>query len=112
MKMVIQGVGFTLTTSSYLDIKDKVLKFTTFHDNIVSVSVNLSQVRKCKESHIQIQVPGKTLFTKAQDMSKDHQQSFTTAFDSMVNKLKKQKTFLTDKKLRKKKRSRVHAFAA
>jgi ribosome-associated translation inhibitor RaiA len=86
-------------------------KLSTFHDQIVGVKVNMSQIRADKISKIEVKVPGKkVLFIKS--VKTDLQESFVTAYDSIVSQLKKHKILSKTKKLKKLKRSRVYSVAA
>ena len=94
MNMQIQTVHFDADSKLLEHVNAKMEKLQTFHDRIVGVEVylkldNLSQQIKDKVAEIKVYVPKHSFFVK--HASKTFEVSFNTAFDSMVNQIKRQK---------------------
>jgi putative sigma-54 modulation protein len=94
MNVQIQTVHFDADSKLLELVNTKVEKLKTFHDRIVSVEVylkldNLSQQIKDKIAEIKVHVPRHSFFVK--HASKTFEESFSFAFDSMVNQVKRQK---------------------
>ena len=94
MNMQIQTVHFDADSKLLEHVNAKMEKLQTFHDRIVGVEVylkldNLSQQIKDKVAEIKVYVPKHSFFVK--HASKTFEESFNTAFDSMVNQIKRQK---------------------
>lgn len=94
MNMQIQTVHFDADSKLLEHVNAKMEKLKTFHDRIVGVEVylkldNLSQQIKDKVAEIKVYVPKHSFFVK--HASKNFEESFNIAFDSMVNQIKRQK---------------------
>jgi putative sigma-54 modulation protein len=94
MNVQIQSVHFTADSKLMDHVTEKVKKLSTFHDQIMSVEVflvldNVVHQIKDKKAEIKVTVPKKTLFVKHE--SKNFEESFDLAFNSMVNQIKRQK---------------------
>ena len=92
--MQIQTVHFDADSKLLEHVNAKMEKLKTFHDRIVGVEVylkldNLSQQIKDKVAEIKVYVPKHSFFVK--HASKNFEESFNIAFDSMVNQIKRQK---------------------
>jgi putative sigma-54 modulation protein len=79
-------------------VRTKVDKLKTFHDHIIGVEVylkldNVVHQIKDKVAEIKVYVPRHSFFVKHQ--SKTFEESFDTAFNSLVNQVKRQKEKLT-----------------
>ncbi len=103
MDSKIQSVNFDADSKLKEKIEKKIAKFTTYHDRIVDTEVylkldNVVHHIKDKVAEIKVNVPGKTYFTKS--TSKSIEESFESAFTSMVNKLKTEKEKQNKKHLR------------
>jgi putative sigma-54 modulation protein len=75
-------------------VNRKIEKLSTFHDKIIGVEVylvldNIVHNIKDKVAEIKVYVPKHSFFVKHQ--SKTFEESFDLAFDSMVNRIKRQK---------------------
>lgn len=94
MNVQIQTVHFDADSKLIDHVNKKLDKLNTFHDHIISVEVylkldNIVHKIKDKVAEIKVHVPKHSFFVKQQ--SKTFEQSFDHAFDSMVNRIKRQK---------------------
>jgi putative sigma-54 modulation protein len=94
MNVQIQSVHFDADNKLIEHVNKKVSKLNTFHDNIIGVEVylkldNVVHNIKDKVAEIKVYVPKHSFFVKHQ--SKGFEESFDHAFDSMVNRIKRQK---------------------
>ena len=94
MNVQIQTVHFDADSKLLEHVNAKLEKLKTFHDKIISTEVylkfdNLSHQVRDKVAEIKVHVPKHSYFVKHQ--SKTFEQSFDLAFDSLVNKVKRQK---------------------
>lgn len=94
MNVQIQTVHFDADAKLLEHVNKKIEKLRTFHDNIIGVEVylkldNIVHNIKDKIAEIKVYVPRHSFFVKHQ--SKAFEQSFDHAFDSMVNRIKRQK---------------------
>lgn len=94
MNVQIQTVHFDADSKLMAHVNKKLEKLRTFHDNIIGVEVylkldNIAHHIKDKVAEIKVYVPKHSFFVKHQ--SKGFEESFDHAFDSMVNRIKRQK---------------------
>lgn len=94
MNVQIQTVHFDADSNLIEHVNKKLEKLRTFHDRIVSVEVylkldNVVHNIKDKVAEIKVHVPKHSFFVKHQ--SKGFEESFDLAFNSMVNRIKRQK---------------------
>ncbi len=94
MNVQIQAVHFDADNRLMEHINRKLEKLGTFHDRIIGVEVylvldNVVHNIKDKVAEIKVYVPKHSFFVKHQ--SKTFEESFDHAFDSMVNRIKRQK---------------------
>lgn len=94
MNVQIQSVHFDADTKLLEHVNKKLEKLRTFHDRIVGVEVylvldNVAHQIKDKVAEIKVYVPKHSFFVKHQ--SKTFEESFDLAFNSMVNRVKRQK---------------------
>lgn len=94
MNVRIQSVHFEADSKLIDHVNRKLEKLGTFHDKIVGVEVflvldNVVHNIKDKVAEIKVHIPKHTFFVKHQ--SKAFEESFDLAFDSMVNRIKRQK---------------------
>ncbi len=94
MNVQIRSVHFDADTKLLEHVNKKLEKLRTFHDRIVGVEVylvldNVVHNIKDKVAEIKVHIPKHTFFVKHQ--SKAFEESFDHAFDSMVNRIKRQK---------------------
>lgn len=94
MNVQIQTVHFDADAKLLEHVNKKIEKLRTFHDNIIGVEVylkldNVVHNIKDKVAEIKVYVPRHSFFVKHQ--SKVFESSFDLAFDSMVNRIKRQK---------------------
>ncbi len=94
MNVQIQTVHFDADSKLIEHVNQKLEKLKTFHDKIISVEVylvldNLAHQIKDKIAEIKVHVPRHSYFVK--HSSKAFEESFGTAFNSMVNQLKRRK---------------------
>src|ERR1700755_2764473 len=94
MNVQIQTVHFDADSKLLAHVNAKIEKLKTFHDKIIGADVylkldnNPTQERN-KGAEIKISVPGHSYFVKHQ--SKNFEESFNLAFDSLVSQVKRQK---------------------
>lgn len=98
MNVQIQTVHFDADAKLLEHVGKKLDKLRTFHDNIIGVDVylkldNIVHNIKDKVAEIKVYVPKHSFFVKHQ--SKAFEESFDRAFDSMVNRIKRQKDKMT-----------------
>lgn len=98
MNVQIQTVHFDADAKLLEHVSRKLDKLRTFHDNIIGVDVylkldNIVHNIKDKVAEIKVYVPKHSFFVKHQ--SKAFEESFDRAFDSMVNRIKRQKEKMT-----------------
>lgn len=98
MNVQIQTVHFDADSKLMDFVKQKIEKLRTFHDRIVGIEVylkldNVAHQIKDKIAEIKVYVPKHSYFVKHQ--SKTFEESFSLAFDSMANQIKRQKERLT-----------------
>lgn len=94
MNVQIQTVHFDADKKLLDHVSKKLEKLNTFHDNIIGVEVylkldNIVHNIKDKIAEIKVYVPKHSFFVKHQ--SKGFEESFDSAFNSMVNRIKRQK---------------------
>jgi putative sigma-54 modulation protein len=94
MNVQIQTVHFDADSKLLELVNAKVEKLKTFHDRITDVEVylkldNLSHQIKDKVAEIKVHVPRHSFFVK--HASKSFEESFGSAFDSMVTQVKRRK---------------------
>lgn len=94
MNVQIQSVHFEADSKLLEHVNKKLDKLRTFHDRIVGVEVylvldNVVHNIKDKVAEIKVHIPKHTFFVKHQ--SKAFEESFDLAFNSMVNRIKRQK---------------------
>src|ERR1700750_3365964 len=94
MNVQIQTVHFDADSKLIEHVNKKIEKLNTFHDKIIGVEVylvldNVVHNIKDKVAEIKVYVPKHSFFVKHQ--SKTFEESFDHAFDSMVNRIKRQK---------------------
>ena len=94
MNVQIQTVHFDADSKLIDHVNTKIEKLKTFHDKIIGADVylkldNNSQQIRDKIAEIKIYVPGHAYFVKHQ--SKNFEESFNLAFDSLVSQVKRQK---------------------
>ncbi len=94
MNVNIQTVHFDADTKLVEYVTKKITKLNTFHDRIVKVEVflkldNVVHTIKDKIAEIKVHVPRQHFFVKCS--SKSFEGSFDTAFDSLVNQIKRKK---------------------
>lgn len=94
MEVKIQTVHFAGDEKLIELVKRKVEKLNTFHDKITKVDVflkldNIVHALKDKIVELRVHVPKHDFFVKAS--SKSFEESFDSAFLSIVNQLKRQK---------------------
>lgn len=94
MNVQIQTVHFDADKKLLEHVNKKLEKLNTFHDNIIGVEVylkldNIVHNIKDKIAEIKVYVPKHSFFVKHQ--SKGFEESFDSAFNSMVNRIKRQK---------------------
>ncbi|RYE14154.1 MAG: 30S ribosomal protein S30 [Sphingobacteriaceae bacterium] len=90
----IHAVRFEADTKLRDHVQRKIDKLTTYHDRIVSVDVflkldNLVHQIKDKIAEIKVNIPRHELFVKSS--SKSFEESFDDAFESICNKIKREK---------------------
>ena len=98
MNVQIQTVHFDADSKLLEHINAKIEKLKTFHDKIIGAEVylkldNQSHQVKDKVAEIKVYVPKHSCFVKHQ--SKNFEESFDLAFDSLVTQVKRQKQKLT-----------------
>lgn len=94
MNVQIQTVHFDADSKLLEHVNAKIEKLKTFHDKITGAVVylkldNMSHQVRDKIAEIKISVPGHSYFVKHQ--SKNFEESFNLAFDSLVSQVKRQK---------------------
>ncbi|MBL7683995.1 MAG: ribosome-associated translation inhibitor RaiA [Flavipsychrobacter sp.] len=94
MNVQIQSVHFEADSKLLEHVNKKLDKLRTFHDRIIGVEVylvldNVVHNIKDKVAEIKVHIPKHTFFVKHQ--SKAFEESFDLAFNSMVNRIKRQK---------------------
>lgn len=94
MEVKIQTVHFTGDEKLIELVRKKVEKLNTFHDKIMKVDVflkldNVVHALKDKIVELRVHVPRHDFFVKAS--SKSFEESFDSAFESIVNQLKRRK---------------------
>ena len=94
MDVKIQTVHFSGDEKLIELVRKKVEKLNTFHDKITVVHVflkldNIVHALKDKIVELRVHVPKHDFFVKASSTS--FEESFESAYESIVNKLKRQK---------------------
>ena len=94
MDVKIQTVHFNGDEKLIDLVRKKVEKLNTFHDRITKVDVflkldNIVHTLKDKIVELRVHVPKHDFFVKAS--SKSFEESFDSAYESIVNQLKRQK---------------------
>jgi len=94
MNVQIQTVHFDADSKLIEHVQQKIEKLKTFHDQIISVEVylvldNLAHQIRDKIVEIRVNVPRHSYFVK--QSSKAFEESFSMAFNSMANQLKRRK---------------------
>lgn len=94
MNVQIQTVHFDADSKLIEHVNAKIDKLKTFHDKIIGADVylkldNMSHQVRDKVAEIKVYVPGHSYFVKHQ--SKNFEESFNLAFDSLVSQVKRQK---------------------
>lgn len=92
MNVNIQTVRFNADSKLTGYVNRKIEKLNTFNDRITSVDVflkldNVVHNIKDKIAEIRVQIPRNQFFVKAS--SKSFEESFDSALDSVINKIKK-----------------------
>ena len=94
MNLNVHPVHFTADEKLIEMITDKSKRLYTFNDKITSIDVYLkldgSQNIKDKTVEIKVNIPHDQIFIK--ETSKTFEESFSTALNSSINKLKKKKS--------------------
>jgi len=98
MNVQIQTVHFDADSRLIDHVNSKIEKLKTFHDKIISAEVylkldNKSQPIRDKIAEIKVLVPKHSYFVKHQ--SKTFEESFDSAFNSLVTQVKRSKEKLT-----------------
>jgi putative sigma-54 modulation protein len=94
MNVQIQVLHFDADSKLIEHVNRKIEKLRTFHDHIIGVDVylkldNVVHNIKDKVAEIKVHVPKHSFFVKHQ--TKNFEESFDLAFDSMVTRIKRQK---------------------
>lgn len=94
MNIQIQTVHFEADKQLISHVNKRIEKLKTFHDHILGVEVylkldNVVHQIKDKIAEIKVMVPKHTFFVKHE--SKVFEESFDSAFDALVNQIKKRK---------------------
>jgi putative sigma-54 modulation protein len=94
MNLHIHTVHFEADAKLVEYVTRKVEKLTTFHDSLIKVEVflkldNVVHVIKDKVVEIKVHVPRHDFFTKCS--TKQFEESFDKALESMINQLKRKK---------------------
>ncbi len=94
MNVNIQAVHFEADNKLVLHVREKLQKLNQFHDRITQVDVflkldNVVHNIKDKVAEIKVHVPKMDLFVK--HSSKSFEQSFDSAFSSIVTQIKRKK---------------------
>lgn len=94
MNVNIQSVHFTADSKLIEYVNRKLEKLNTFSDRIIQVQVflkldNVVHVIKDKIAEIRVHVPRHNFFVKS--TSKSFEESFDTAFESLLSQIKKNK---------------------
>jgi putative sigma-54 modulation protein len=94
MNIQIQTVHFDADSKLLDHVNKRIEKLKTFHDNILDIEVylkldNVVHQVKDKVAEIKVLVPKHTFFVKHE--SKVFEESFDTAFDALINQIKKRK---------------------
>ena len=94
MNVNIQNVRFNADSKLVDYVNKKMIKLNTFHDRIIKVDVFLkldNVVHKIKDkiAEIRVHVPRHHFFVKCS--SKSFEESFDSAFESLVNQVKRKK---------------------
>ncbi|GAB3027068.1 hypothetical protein GCM10027051_34920 [Niabella terrae] len=94
MNVNIQSVNFEADRKLVEFVSRKMEKLNTFHDRIIESDVflkldNVVHTIKDKIVEIKVHVPRHSFFVKCS--SKSFEESFESAFDSLVNQVKRRK---------------------
>ena len=94
MNVNIQTVHFDADVKLIDYVSNKLNKLNTFHDRILKADVflkldNVVHNIKDKIAEIKVHVPGHDFFVKAS--SKSFEESFDSAFESIINQIKRRK---------------------
>jgi len=94
MNVNLQTVHFDADVKLVDYVTKKITKLNTFHDRIIKVDVflkldNVVHTIKDKIAEIKVHVPRQHFFVKCS--SKSFEDSFDTAFESVVNQIKRKK---------------------
>ena len=94
MNVNIQTVHFAADGKLVEYVNKKMTKLNTFHDRIIKVDVflkldNVVHTIKDKIAEIRVHVPRHHFFVKCS--SKSFEESFDSAFESLVNQVKRKK---------------------
>jgi putative sigma-54 modulation protein len=94
MNVNIQTVHFGADGKLVDYVTRKMTKLNTFHDRIIKADVflkldNVVHTIKDKIAEIRVHVPGHHFFVKC--TTKSFEESFDSAFESLVNQVKKKK---------------------
>jgi len=94
MNVNIQTVNFDADKKLLDFVNRKMEKLSTFHDRIIVSDVylkldNVVHTIKDKIVEVKVQVPGYKFFVKS--TSKSFEESFETAYESLVNQVKRRK---------------------
>jgi putative sigma-54 modulation protein len=98
MNVNIQTVHFDADKKLIDHIEQKMQKISSFFEKVIKADVflrldNPSHAIKDKVAEIRIHVPQHDFFVK--EVSKSFEESFNTAFDSLVNQIKRHKEKMT-----------------
>ena len=94
MNVNIQTVHFDADLKLVDYVRRKLQKISTFHDRVIKVDVflkldNVVHTIKDKIAEIRVDVPRHSFFVKVS--SKSFEESFDSAFESLVNQIKRKK---------------------
>jgi ribosome hibernation promoting factor len=94
MNVNIQTVHFAADTKLVDYVSKKMEKLNTFHDSIIKIDVflkldNVVHTIKDKVAEISVHVPRHQFFVKCS--SKSFEESFDSAFESLVTQIKRKK---------------------
>jgi putative sigma-54 modulation protein len=94
MNVTIQSLHFDADNKLIDYVTKKLTKLNTFHDRIIRVDVflkldNVVHNIKDKIAEIRVHVPRQYFFVKCS--SKSFEESFDSAFESLVNQVKRKK---------------------
>jgi putative sigma-54 modulation protein len=94
MNVNIQALHFNADSKLTDYVTKKIAKLNTFHDRIIKIDVylkldNVVHTIKDKIAEIRVHIPRQDFFAKCS--SKSFEESFDSAFESLVTQIKKKK---------------------